>query len=205
MPDPCELTEEEVAAEAARLEGRRRAADRADAGLYSEMYALLFASKEELDELPRREAEYIRSYRGRADAGQAPLDEDAPGVATGPHSASSSFWVARDIARTIGEGFVVANDPSSLAAAGALHLDFDSSSGKETLALRIFPEGLHVEGRLSRSSDVLLEIRAVEQGHPDIRVRLSPDELDEQKGGTLVDVPVDVRHGTWGLRARFVE
>lgn len=69
MPNPWEVTEEEMAAEVERLEGRRRVADRADAGLYSEMYALLDASEEELraqlGKLPANEGQHIGEYRRR--------------------------------------------------------------------------------------------------------------------------------------------
>ena len=65
MPELWELTDEEAAEEARLLEDELRAADRADASMYSEMHALLQASNEELDALPPDEAEYVRRYRSR--------------------------------------------------------------------------------------------------------------------------------------------
>ena len=62
MPEPWELTEEEVTAEKRRMAPRRDEADQDDAYLYAEVYALLNASEEELAVLPADEAESVREY-----------------------------------------------------------------------------------------------------------------------------------------------
>jgi len=62
MHEPWELTDKEAAAEGRRMAPRRDDADRADAYLYSEAYALANANDEELATLPREEAELVRDY-----------------------------------------------------------------------------------------------------------------------------------------------